>query len=277
VDLGLHDKIALIAGGSAGLGFAIARELVLEGAHVAICGRDPDRLAGAARDLRALGRGRVLAARVDVRDDAAIQPWVDSVVAELGGLDIVVTNNGGPPAGLPTQFTIDGYRAAADTALFPAIQLALTTLPHLRARGWGRLLMIASETVVRTVADLTLSGVARAGLVRFAQGLVAELAASGVTVHVIAPAYVRTALVDRLVSELAPRHAHDRAAAERTIAGHIPLGRVGEPGELAALAAFLASDRAGFLTGTVQVVDGGACATGGLPNHLAAVDPTAIV
>ncbi|HET9621239.1 MAG TPA: SDR family oxidoreductase [Kofleriaceae bacterium] len=277
MDLGLQDRVALIAGGSAGIGLAIARELVLEGAHVAICGRDADRLAGAARELRGLGRGRVLAARVDVRDDAAIRPWVDGVVAELGRLDIVVTNGGGPPAGLPSQFTIDGYRAAADTAMFPAIQLALTALPHLRARGWGRLLMIASETAVRTVADLTLSGVTRAGLVRFAQGLVAELGAAGVTVHVLAPAYVRTALVDRLTTELAPHHGHDRAAAARAIASHIPVGRVGEASELAALAAFLASERAGFLTGTVQLVDGGACATGGLPNHLSAVDPTAIV
>ena len=276
MDLGLHDRVALIAGGSAGLGYAIAHELVREGAHVAICGRNADRLAAAERNLRALGKGRVLSAQVDVRDDDAIRAWVDGVAAELGRLDIVVTNNGGPPSGPPLRFGIDAYRDATQTSLFPAIQLALAALPHLRARSWGRLLIIASETVMRTVKDYTLSGVARAGLVRFAQGLVAELGASGVTVNVLAPAYLRTGPVERLAAQLAPRYGGDHEASVRAQASHIPLGRVGDPAEFAALAAFLASDRAGFITGTVQLVDGGACAAGGLPDHLAAVDPTAV-
>lgn len=276
MDLGLHDKVALVAGGSGGLGFAIAHELVKEGAHVAICGRDPERLAAAEDRLRALGKGRVIAARVDVREPAAIPPWVDSVVKEFGRLNIVVTNNGGPPAGYPSQFDLAAYRSAADTSLFPAIQLALTTLPHLRAHGWGRLLIITSETVVRSIGDLTLSGVARAGLVRFAHGLVAELGASGVTVNVLAPAYLRTGPIERLATQMAPRFAGDRDASMRALANHIPVGRVGEASEFAALAAFLASDRAGFITGTVQLVDGGACAAGGLPDHLTTVDPATI-
>ncbi|RUL78780.1 SDR family oxidoreductase [Dyella choica] len=276
MDLGLHDKVALVAGGSGGLGFAIAHELVKEGAHVAICGRDPERLAAAEDRLRSLGKGRVMAARVDVREAAAIPPWVDSVVQEFGRLNIVVTNNGGPPAGYPSQFDLAAYRAAADTSLFPAIQLALTTLPHLRAQGWGRLLIITSETVVRSIGDLTLSGVARAGLVRFAHGLVAELGASGVTVNVLAPAYLRTGPIERLAAQMAPRFAGDCEASMRALANHIPVGRVGEASEFAALAAFLASDRAGFITGTVQLVDGGACAAGGLPDHLTTVDPATI-
>jgi 3-oxoacyl-[acyl-carrier protein] reductase len=267
MDLGLRDRVALVAGGSGGLGLAIARELAREGARVAICGRDAGRLAGAERGLAELGRGGVLASRVDVRDDAQVRGWVERVVAETGRLDIVVTNSGGPPIGYPTAFDLAGYREAADTVLFPAVSLALAALPHLRARGWGRLLFIASETALRPIGDLTLSGVTRAGVLRFAQGLVAELGASGITVNVLAPAYLRTGPVERAAADLAARRGSDVETEVRGMARHIPLGRVGDPAELAAAAAFLASERAGFITGTVQLVDGGAGAAGGLPSH----------
>jgi 3-oxoacyl-[acyl-carrier protein] reductase len=209
----------------------------------------------------------VLASRVDVRDDAQVRGWVERVVAETGRLDIVVTNSGGPPIGYPTAFDLAAYREAADTVLFPAVSLALAALPHLRARGWGRLLFIASETVLRPIGDLTLSGVTRAGILRFAQGLVAELGASGITVNVLAPAYLRTGPVERAAADLAARRGSDVETEVRTMAHHIPLGRVGDPAELAAAAAFLASERAGFITGTVQLVDGGAGSAGGLPSH----------
>lgn len=267
MDLGLRDRVALVAGGSGGLGRAIAAELVREGAHVAICGRDPERLARAERELAAIGPGTVRATRLDVRDGDGIRRWVDGVAAEAGRLDIAVTNSGGPPIGHPTEFDVAAYRDAADAVLYPAIGLALAALPHLRARGWGRLLFIASETVVRPVADLTLSGVTRSGILRFAQGLVAELGASGITVNVLAPAYLRTGPVERAAADLAARRGSDLETEVRAMASHIPLGRVGAPEELAAVAAFLASDRAGFVTGTVQLVDGGACAAGRLPDH----------
>ena len=268
MDLGLTRRVALIAGGSGGLGLAIARELAREGADVAIAARDPDRLAGAERALREIARGRVLAARVDVRDDAQVRRWVEGVVAETGRLDIVVTNNGGPLIGPPTAFDVAGYRAAADTVLYPAISLTLAALPHMRARGWGRLLFITSETVLRPVANLTLSGVMRTGLLRFAQALVAELGASGITVNLLAPAYLRTGPVERAAADLAAQHGSDVETEVRAMSRHIPLGRVGLAEEFAAVAAFFASERAGFVTGTVQLVDGGAGAVGAQPDHL---------
>jgi 3-oxoacyl-[acyl-carrier protein] reductase len=267
MDLGLRDKVALVAGGSGGLGLAIASELAREGARVAICGRDAERLARAERVLAELAPGRVLASRVDVRDDAQVRGWVERVIAATGRLDIVVTNSGGPPIGYPMAFDLAAYREAADTVLFPAVSLALAALPHLRARGWGRLLFIASETALRPIGDLTLSGVTRAGILRFAQGLVGELGASGITVNVLAPAYLRTGPVERAAADLAARRGSDVETEVRGMARHIPLGRVGDPAELAAAAAFLASERAGFITGTVQLVDGGAGSAGGLPSH----------
>lgn len=267
MDLGLTGRVAAIAGGSSGLGLAIARELAREGADVAICGRDPDRLATAVRDLRAIARGQVLGARVDLQRDDETRRWIDDTAARAGRLDIAVANSGGPPLGHPTAFDIAGYRAAADTVLYPAISVALAALPHLRARGWGRLLFIASETAVRPVGDLALSGVFRSGILRFAQGLVAELAASGITVNVLAPAYIRTPPVERAAAGLAAQRGTDVETEVRRMVRHIPLGRIGALDEFAAVAAFIASERAAFVHGTVQLVDGGACAAGALPSH----------
>ena len=151
--------------------------------------------------------------------------------------------------------------------LYPEISVALATLPHLPARGWGRLLFIASETAVRPVGDLVLSGVFRSGILRFAQGLVAELAASGITVNVLAPAYIRTPPVERAAAGLAAQRGTDVETEVRRMVRHIPLGRIGALEEFAAVAAFLASERAAFVHGTVQLVDGGACAAGALPSH----------
>ncbi|NOK18115.1 SDR family NAD(P)-dependent oxidoreductase [Corallococcus carmarthensis] len=258
MELGLANKVALIAGGSSGLGLAVAEELAKEGAHVAIGARDTDRLAQAEARLKSVARGgRVLATRVDVKDDAEVRRWVDDVVAKLGALHVVVTNSGGPPPGPASTFGVDAYRSAADAVLLPPISLALAALPHLKAAGWGRVLFITSETVHRPVARFALSGFARMGIVGFSAALVQELGDSGITVNVLAPGYMRTPPVERTAGG-----AGDVEAGLRAMGAHIPLKRVGLPEEFAAAAVFLASERASFITGTVQLVDGGASVIG---------------
>jgi 3-oxoacyl-[acyl-carrier protein] reductase len=277
MDLGLTNRVALVAGGSSGLGLAIATELAQEGADVVIGARDPDKLARAEAALKACARGRVLAARLDVEDEASVRQWVEGAVARMGRLDILVTNSAGPPLGHATAFSVAEYRAAVDKVLYPAISLALAALPYMKAARWGRLLFIASETVHRPVLHLTLSGVARTGILRFAEALVADLGDSGITVNVLAPAYLRTRPVDRAAAELATRHGGDLESQVRAMAEHIPLGRVGDPKELAAVAAFLASERASFVTGTVQLIDGGASAVGAQAKHHALLSKNVFV
>ncbi|GAB1822147.1 SDR family NAD(P)-dependent oxidoreductase [Herbidospora sp. RD11066] len=250
MDLRLKGRVALVACSSSGLGLGVAKALAAEGASVAICGRDPDRLARAHVEVSAMGDGDVLSVPVDLCDENAAAAWVNDTAATLGGIDIVVTNSGGVPFGPVDAFGVADYRAALDANLIPHIALTLAALPHLKKDGWGRVLMIASESVKQPHPESGLSSVARLGLLGYMKGLVSVLGASGVTVNVLAPGFHRTPILDEQFGD-----AIEEELAE--VARRIPLGRIGDVADLGALAAFLVSDQASYVTGTVFVADGG--------------------
>lgn len=251
MDLGLQDKVAVVAGGTSGLGMATALALRAEGAVVEVCGRDRDRVATA--EQAGLG-----ASSVDITDLDAATAWVNGVAERHGALHIVVANGGGPPQGTATQFGIEDYRAAVELSLLSQINLVQAALPHLQAAGWGRVLFVTSKSVKQPIPALALSNTARAGILGYAKSLVADLAqqdrAAGrtgaITVNVLAPGSTRTSRLESLAGE-------DVEAGLAGMAAAIPLGRVGLPEEFGAVAAFLASNAASFISGIVLPVDGG--------------------
>jgi 3-oxoacyl-[acyl-carrier protein] reductase len=182
-----------------------------------------------------------------VLDTDAVTAWIDGTAAELGGLHVVVPNAGGPPAGPATAFDLDAYRDAVELNLLSQIAITQAALPHLRAAGWGRVLYVASISVKQPIPTLALSNTARAGIAGYATSLVADLTDAGITVNVLAPGYHAT---DRL-TEILDDDARD------AITDGIPLRRLGDPDDFGAVAAFLASEQAGYITGAVVPIDGG--------------------
>jgi 3-oxoacyl-[acyl-carrier protein] reductase len=250
VDLGLTGRVAAVAGSSSGLGLAIAKVLAAEGAHVAICGRNPDKLARAEAEVAAAGQGKVISTALDLTDEAAAAGWIHNTAEAMGGLDILVTNSGGVPGGPVDDFVVADYRRAIDTSLLPHVSLTLAALPLLRQRGWGRILMVASEVVRQPNPDYGLSSVARLGILGYLKGLVDALGDSGVTVNVLAPGYHRT-------RTLVEQFGADADSELARVAEDIPLGRIGDPADFGALAAFYASNQAGYITGSLVMADGG--------------------
>ena len=251
MNLGLGDKVALVCGASRGLGRAIADELAAEGASLALCSRDAERLGAEAAELDALA----------VPGDLAVPGEPTRVVAatleRFGRLDVLVANTGGPPAGTHETLTLEDWDRATALLLRSTVELAGAVLPGMKERGWGRILCVTSVAVKQPVDNLILSNSLRAAVTGFAKTLSREVAQHGITVNTILPGYTATERVTELNRADAEREGVDPEGIQARLEASIPLGRLAEPREFAALAAFLASERAAYITGGAFAVDGG--------------------
>jgi|SRR5579862_5879295 len=256
MDLGLRGRVAFVAAGSKGLGRAIAEELAAEGARVAICARGRDALDAACDHIRrAGGHAHPVLADVSLAEDA--ERAIGEVREALGPIDILVTNSGGPRSGLFETLSPADWDAAARLLLTSVVTLTRAALPDMRARRWGRILTVTSIAAKQPVHGLMLSNSLRSAVTAFARTLANEVAADGVTVNNLLPGYTRTERVVDLSDQMAVARGTSAKAVVEQWEAEIPMRRIGEPREFAALAAFLASARASYITGQSIAVDGG--------------------
>jgi 3-oxoacyl-[acyl-carrier protein] reductase len=257
MDLGLRGKVAIVAAASKGLGLAVASELAREGAEVAICARTAADLEMAASAIGQKTGRAVFWQALDVTDAVQVQKFVEAVRKRHGRVDICVTNTGGPPAKKFDEISADEWRVAVDQMLMSAVYFARAVLPLMQQNRWGRFITITSVSVKQPIDGLLLSNSVRAAVAGLAKTLANEYGPDGITVNNVCPGYT---LTDRL-EELAAKLAQDSSASRETIyerwSTQTPLKRLGKPDEFAAAAAFLASERAGYINGVSLAVDGG--------------------
>ena len=257
MDLGLKNKVALVAAASRGLGRAVAEELAAEGASLVICARNAETINNTANEITKATGAEVLALAADVSQADDVARLVRSGIERFGRIDILVTNSGGPPAGQFESFRQEHWEAATRLLLFSAVELARNVLPGMKERRWGRILNITSIAVKQPVENLILSNSLRAAVTGFARTLANEVAPLGITVNNIMPGYTRTERIEELSRMMAEKEGISPAEFVARWEKEIPTRRLGEPHEFAALAAFLVSERASYITGTSIPVDGG--------------------
>jgi len=257
MDLGLNGKVALVAASSKGLGLAVAEELAAEGARLVINARGQESLDNAIEMISHRHGADVLsvAGDVSVRTDA--ERIVNAASERFGQVDILVTNSGGPPAGRFDDLSADQWDDAVRLLLTSVTDLTRLVLPGMKERRWGRILNVTSIAAKQPVANLILSNSLRAAVTGFSKTLAAEVGEHGITVNTILPGYTATERVEELAQTLANKEGVEPREIKSRWEAEIPLGRLADPKEFAAMAAFLVSERASYITGSSVAVDGG--------------------
>ncbi|WP_303979759.1 SDR family oxidoreductase [Dongia mobilis] len=258
MDLGLGRRNALVVGGSKGLGQGVAEALAGEGVSVALLARDPAALKTATKAINGRKQGRAVALVADLADPAAIAAAVAKAQAQLGSIDILINNCGGPPPVTAAGADAALWQAQFQQMVLSTFQLTDLLLPAMRQRGWGRIVNIASTSVVEPIAELAISNGLRGLIAGWSKTLAGEVAGEGVTVNMLLPGSFATARTISINRRQAERDGVAEAVVAQSAAAAIPVGRYGDPAEFGAVAAFLCSKAAAYVTGSMMRVDGGA-------------------
>jgi len=257
MDLGLKDRVAIVAASSRGLGRASALALAHEGARVTICAREQDALERAAEEIRAQTQAEVLAVTADLAHAEAIRGVVEATVERFGGVDVLVTNSGGPPPGKFPELADEDWQRAFELVTLSFVRFVREVEPHMRKHGWGRIIAIQSTSVKEPVEYLDLSNGIRPGIAGLIKAIMPDLARAGITINLVLPGVFLTRRINPALADGGAKLDEEVRAQLAPIAATVPLGRLGEPIELGNVVAFLASERASYVTGAVYQVDGG--------------------
>lgn len=261
MDLGVKDKVYMVAGASRGLGYGIAQVLAQDGAKLAIASRDQQAITLAADKLTADSGAEVLDSVCDVTCAKSIRAWFDETHARFGGVDGLVVNAGGPPPGTFESFDDEAWQEAFELTLLSAVRLIRMVLPDLRARGGGSILTLTSSSVKEPIDYLLLSNVMRSGVTSLAKSLSQQLAAENIRVNNLVPGIIETDRITGLAT--AQAQANDISVEQQKLNMQtlIPMGRFGQADEFGRTGAFLLSPAASYITGATVVVDGGTMKT----------------
>ena len=257
MDLGLKGKTALVCGSSQGLGRAIADALAAEGANVVLNSRSQEKLKVVRDEIVAATGANVAIAAADLTDPAGAEAAVNAAIAAFGRVDILVTNTGGPPAGAFESHTAEVWSTAIAQNFESVVNLTRAVLPGMKERRWGRIVNVTSISVKQSVVGLILSNSLRAGVTGFAKTIANEVAPFNVTVNNVLPGFTRTERLIHLAEAVAEREDLTVEGAYQSWEDEIPMGRLADPPELGAVAAFLCSEKASYVTGQSIAVDGG--------------------
>jgi 3-oxoacyl-[acyl-carrier protein] reductase len=257
MDLGIKGKGALVLSSSRGLGFAIAAALAAEGGDVVLTGRSEEKLKANVEAINARGQGQAFYKTADLMHADTMAPLVAFAKKQLGSIDILVNNTGGPPPGIMVEADTGAFSQHFDAMVLRVAEVTQLVLPEMRAQKWGRVITVGSSGVIQPIPNLGLSNAIRSALVGWSKSLSNDIAADGITVNMLVPGRIHTDRVDELDAASANRTGKSLDETRAASRAAIPAGRYGRTEEFAAVAAFLASTQASYVTGSVIRCDGG--------------------
>ena len=257
MDLGIKNRVALVAASSRGLGKAIALQLSREGSKVIICSRGKKKLFKTRDEIASETGGEIKAFVADVTDKTQVHNMIEQVLSKLGTIEILVCNAGGPPSGMADDFSLDDYRDALELNLLSTANLCYEVIPQMKKKRWGRIINMTSVSAKQPIKTLILSNTTRAGVLGFSKSLSEQLAPYGITVNSVCPGYTKTERIEELARSFKKSGKGTAKDFYSHIEKTIPMGRMGTPAEIAQAVAFLASEQSSYITGVALQIDGG--------------------